>query len=177
MNTTEYYINKKEIQVSLKNAIIKNADINTLNDILFYFPIIKKKTNYNYSEFYPNDVNLKKILTDIKIDFYINNSNSLDPLTLKINDLIQEIDLKNPFYGLENREKELLENIKFKSKENYSYISTDINSLVIEIKNKDKTIKQYLASSNLSLVVSIISLLIGIGNPLLKTLLKIWNKK
>lgn len=120
---------------------------------------IYKVFNQN-DEYYSGDVSLSKILEDIRTSLFITKVDNVS--VSKIDRLIREHSERNPFDALEANQKDIFENLRMKSANNYSYIKTDVDKLASEIETKNALVNKYLNLSNNSFWVSIFALFISV---------------
>ncbi|MCW7467803.1 hypothetical protein [Leptospira levettii] len=171
LSEEKYYIEKNEIQNEIMLAISNGSDLNSVKNI-FDNRKIKKNNILNTSllfkkdfEVYKEDVPLSKVFQDIRSSIFLNKNPDLKNLK-KLDTIIKEYLERNPFDALEPNQKDIFENIRTKSENQYYKIQPEINKLSVELENKNSLVNKYLSQSNTSFWISIfglaISLLIGI---------------
>ena len=164
-------INKVEVIEDLNKLITNNADlraikfyyerqssksitINPLQKILYYF-------GFSQGVYISASTPLSIMLEDIRTNYYLHNNDNPE-LLVKLEEIIKNHSESNPFDKLELSQKDIFENIRIKSQDNYPVISNDLNKLSDEIFNKNQLVTEYLSDSRTSLYVSIASACIAV---------------
>ncbi len=168
--------NKSEFQKDIISMISNGADF---EDIKYLYDSNKYKDEstltgfkyilkLNHGEFYSkNKDSLDYILRDIKSNILINKEeykNNSDNLDSRLKLFIKENNEKNPFDVLEKNQKEHFINLRIKLSNSNSYddVKNDIEKIVIELNEKNSTIKEYLSDATKSYYISLISLILAI---------------
>lgn len=169
-NNSNIFYSKLAVQKNIKKAILNNADINTLENVLGNSVKIFKIKEKN-NEYYSHSISLENILKDIQVENYL--SDEFDQkLNDKISDYIKEYKKVNPLGELSNNQKEYFINIKNKLDDNsYLEIENDLNKIVGELSNKNKLVEIYLDNSDISFKLTMLSFILGLIAlfPLLKS--------
>ncbi|EIE01092.1 hypothetical protein [Leptospira licerasiae] len=157
------FIKKSELHDSITKSIANEGDLRAIRNIYenrkLQTKSIYKVFNQN-DEYYSGDVSLSKILEDIRTSLFITKVDNVS--VSKIDRLIREHSERNPFDALEANQKDIFENLRMKSANNYSYIKTDVDKLASEIETKNALVNKYLNLSNNSFWVSIFALFISV---------------
>lgn len=152
-------VDKNEITQSITNVIRNNGNINNIKHI-YNSRTFKKKplfSNESPKDFYSNETSLSFILNDILVDSY--KTTPTDSLYIsKLNKILSEYEIINPFDKLENTQIYSFNNIKAKLDSNYVTIQPDINKIVDELSNKNQLVNTYLNKSDISFYISIFAL-------------------
>ncbi|TOE56972.1 hypothetical protein CGJ39_24640, partial [Vibrio parahaemolyticus] len=75
----------------------------------------------------------------------------------RLNDLIILNEQQNPFYGLEDNQTDLFENVLIKSGDNYGNIQLEMNKLANELRMKNVQIKETDSQNQTSYYITILS--------------------
>ncbi|KAA3660815.1 MAG: hypothetical protein DWQ10_05845 [Calditrichaeota bacterium] len=141
LNQLEYYLKQQ------KAYSLSYNDYNILK-------IIKR------SNFYPLNVSLETILRDIEIDVLLNDSSSVNELKF-IDNLLIEIETKDPFNKLDKDQSFLFNNIVLKLDTTYFTIEPEISKIANELVHKNELVEQLGEDANFNKALSIASFLIG----------------
>lgn len=151
-------VNKKEITTSIREVIRNNGNIDNIKHI-YNSRTIENKYSPSLKDFYSNETSLSYILNDIIIEEY----KSVDKdsvLINKLNKMLKEYEIINPFDKLENTQVYSFNNIKMKLDSNYVKIQPDINKIVDELANKNQLVSTYLNKSDISFYISVFALFV-----------------
>lgn len=153
-------ISKAAVQENISKLIENDGDIRAIKHVFKSSPI--KKTYFTYrtkTEYYPENVALSTILDDLRTKYYMEGNKKLIE---KIDPIIKLYETTNPFDKIASNQKDILENIRIKSGDNYEKISSDVNNIADELSEKNKLVDEYLADSKLSFWISVIALVFSI---------------
>ncbi|MFH4371213.1 hypothetical protein [Vibrio alginolyticus] len=162
-STNDKFVGKTEIQVAMKNAVLKNVPLDDLKIVFAktavpisdsFWPIVKPHLYYEKAS-----LTLVDVLNDLKTEIYIKDgamSKESTQLISTINALVFEYNKVNPFDGLDEQDIRDFRGIADKLESpKYNLIQTELASLTSSMKVKNNLIHQYLSSSNTSLYISI----------------------
>jgi len=164
------FVEKAPIQAEILNAIVNNADIDALKLVFAtrshpgngLVPLLRPREFYASSE-----AHLLSVLNDLKVGVLTRSAPPSDAekaLLVRIDQLIVEYTKINPFEGLEENQKRDLSNIARKvSPDEYAMIAEDVGNVVVELRNKNALVSKYLNSSDISLWLSIVALVVTVA--------------
>lgn len=160
------FLNKEDLKKEINAVIEHGGDIDIVKHV-FERKVRVSKPILNQSEFlqkhYPEDVTIAFVLEDIRADYFKTNTpNDSSVYLSKLNEIIAENNITNPFDKLEDPQKYNFENIKSKLDSNYVLIQSDINKVTDELNIKNQLVGRYLSRSELSYKISIIALILTI---------------
>lgn len=158
--TGKNVILKSDIQNKISKLIEHGGDIRAIKHEFKSSPIEKVYISHNtQQQYYSENVALSTLLDDLRTKFYREGNKQLIE---KIDPIIKIYETTNPFDKVASNQKDILENIRIKSGDNYEKISNDINNLADELSEKNKLVDEYLADSKLSFWISVIALAFSI---------------
>ncbi|ELP1878779.1 MULTISPECIES: hypothetical protein [Vibrio] len=172
------YKRKSEVQSEIITMVGNGADLDSIKHHLtntfeqewglFY------RWGNEKSHHYRQDASLLVIFKDLKNAEYLNTSDKKVDIDL-ISKLINEYQQRNPFDGLEPKQKDLFDNIRLKmGEEHYGIVSSEINKISDELNQKNQLVTQYLSDSKTSLYISIVSLGFGVMFPIVGA---VWRRR
>lgn len=156
---------KTELTANLITAINNGSDLRSVKNIYENRELVRrsfKELIKPSDKYYSKNIPLSKIFEDLRSKIYLKESPD-SSLISRINYLSDEHSQRNPFDGLETNQKDFFENLRVKSGEKYSLISSDLNKLATEMIIKNTLVEKYLNKSNTSFWISIIALFFSIA--------------
>ena len=152
-------IEKKEVDLNILKSISTNPNNyidKKMSTILYSFIFIDD------TQYYEKPIILKNVLIELRDKEYIK-SNSNQKTIGKLENYIKELSKVSLIDRLLINQKDHFYNIKDKlSDEKYTLIKLDIEKIIEELDLKNKLTDKYLANSDLSYNISILSLILSI---------------
>lgn len=165
--TKESYISKTSIKQKIITAINNNANLIIIKNIYGNRELVKSNfftklyKSYSKENYYPYNTPLSQILYDIQSDYYLKSTKAKINIE-KIQDIIKNYSIVNPFDSLDSSQKDIFTNIrlKFSEKESiYKLIHNDLEKVAKELSQKNNLVNQYLKDSTNSFWISISALI------------------
>ncbi len=166
----EYTFNDNIARYDKKNTIedvsliIKNGgDLKAVKHAISnQDPLNKYLYLFHRVAYYSANHSISFVLEDIRVQILIDSSQETQAILPKLNSIIKDHLEISPFDNLSSGQKDFFENIRIKTGENYHMISNDVNNLAVELHQKNLLVKEYLADSKKSFVISIVALIFSV---------------
>lgn len=160
-------VNKNEKKLEILKSIIENPNNYVTREkekfSINFLSIDSLMSNFNYYEnYYEKPISLKSILIELRDKEYIKINGSEETIK-KLEDYITELNKISLIDKLLPNQKDNFYNIKGKlDEQNYNLIKIDLDKIIEEIDLKNKLTDKYLANSDQSYRLSVISLFIAV---------------
>ncbi|MEZ5064316.1 MAG: hypothetical protein R3B81_06245 [bacterium] len=141
-------VDKKVLQTTLLGAIGNGADLRTVRNIYENRAIARRRLTQVFTageEQYSADTPLSKVLEDIRSSLFLENA-GLDSLVQPVTVMIDEHSQRNPFDALMSGQRDIFENIRIKSGQNYEAIRPEVDKVAAELVDKNSLVERYFGS-------------------------------
>ncbi|MEG2848088.1 MAG: hypothetical protein RR904_04835 [Bacilli bacterium] len=148
---------KEKVKLDVLKSIIESPNNYTLEEIEKTSTTIFNSNREG--KYYEKPISLKTVLIELRNKEYIKEKESTAILN-KLEATISELEKVSPIDKLLTNQKEHFYNIKTKlNEEEYNLVKSDLDKIMGELELKNKLIDKYLANSDTSYMMAIISLI------------------